>query len=279
MTKSLFITGTDTHCGKTTVSCLILKGLQSKGLLTFGFKPIASGAQPASASLDLEPTAVGRPNMTTELGLKNSAMVNDDALCLSQASSQRLPYQRTNPYCFMPPIAPHIAAQQAGLRVSIKMLRQDFSTFKSSVASHNQQGQLPAIIVVEGAGGWAVPLNESELISDFAVVETIPVILVVAMQLGCINHALLTAQAIAAQGGVLVGWVANQVTATRMASYDETLAYLRRHITAPLVAEVPYLALPAQRSQWQLPTQALQKLLIATDCNRNPQLKQIYADA
>ena len=274
MLKTLFVTGTDTDCGKTTTSHLILQGLQRKGLLTFGFKPVASGAHAVHETLAPAFTSDGLTD-TADCAPPPARLVNEDALCLRQASSIRLPYVLINPYCFLPPIAPHIAAEYAGQRISVAQLRDKFGAFKRAVKEHTQDQD--AVIVVEGAGGWAVPLNESASIADLAVAEAMPVVLVVAMKLGCINHALLTAQAIAAQGGVLVGWVANQVTAKQMAYHAETLAHLGERICAPLLAEVPYLV-SEQRTQWNLPPYAVQQLLTAIDCNQNYRPHRTYAN-
>lgn len=252
MMKCVFITGIDTDCGKTFISQLIIKGLHSKELLTLGFKPVASGAQRVKGNL-----------------------VNDDALKLVQASSLKAPYSLTNPYCFAPAIAPHVAAQQAGCEIQIADLRAHLSALGEWAS--NQTGENP-IIVVEGAGGWAVPLSQTQTLSELALAERMPIILVVAMKLGCINHAMLSAQVIQAQGGQLLGWIANQTTHTEMANYADTLAYLTEHLGCPMLAEVPFIADPNERDKWQLPNHTVERIATAIGCNLNSPATDTYAN-
>lgn len=253
MMKCIFITGTDTDSGKTLASALIINSLHSKGLLTLGFKPIASGAQ-----------------------VVKGHSVNEDAIKLAQASSLKAPYSLTNPYCFAPAIAPHVAAQQAGCQIQIADIRAHLNALDEWAS--NQTGENP-IIVVEGAGGWAVPLSQTQTLSELALTERMPIILVVAMKLGCINHAMLSAQVIQAQGGQLIGWIANQTTRTEMANYADSLAYLTEHLGCPLLAEVPFIVDPDERDKWQLPNHTVERIATAIGCNLNSPATDTYANA
>jgi dethiobiotin synthetase len=177
MTLKLFITGTDTGIGKTYVALRLLQAFNSLGYKTIGIKPVASGA-----------THVG-----TELH-------NDDAMRLLQASSYSLSYKNINPFVFEKPIAPHIAANQLGVRLTVKSIKAKLRYALTRTAD---------VFIIEGAGGWLVPLNEKESISDLAIALRVPILLVVGIRLGCINHALLTVKAIEDSGAELLGWVAN----------------------------------------------------------------------
>jgi dethiobiotin synthetase len=210
MRRGFFITGTDTDVGKTFVAAALLTKAGQQGLRTSAFKPVAAGAEPTPA------------------GLRNS-----DALTLLAAMNQNLSYERVNPFCFAPAIAPHIAAAEAGVPL-------DISTLQSKMALFNQVNA--DFSLVEGAGGWLVPLNSEQTFADFAVALGWPVILVVAMRLGCINHALLSAQAIAESGLPLAGWVANQVQPEPMARHRQNIDTLRTALPAPLLGELPHFA-------------------------------------
>lgn len=177
MTKYYFITGTDTGIGKTTAGINLLKKFNEQGLSTIGLKPLASGC-----------------NMTTE-GLRN-----DDALQLQQNASIYLPYKQVNPIAFLPPIAPHIAAQQMNIALSSKMLLE---------ACENSFAISSDICLIEGAGGWYTPLNENETYADWVKLLNIDVILVVGIRLGCFNHAILTYRAIKNDRINCIGWIAN----------------------------------------------------------------------
>jgi dethiobiotin synthetase len=206
--KTFFVTGTDTDAGKTTVSAGLLEKANQQGLRCFGLKPVAAGCD------------------DTPEGLRN-----DDALRHLAASNVALDYAEVNPITLAPPIAPHIAAEQEGRRLSAERI------------SGLVRGSLfhPAdFVLVEGAGGWRVPLNNRETFADVAKQLQVPVILVVGMKLGCINHALLTAEAIVRDGCTLVGWVANQVDPD-MACFDENLATLKNAFRAPLLGVVSHL--------------------------------------
>ena len=207
MTRGFFITGTDTGVGKTWVTLGLLNALAAVGYRTAAMKPVASGV------------------IETPHGLRN-----EDALLLQQHASVPLTYDVVNPYLFVPPIAPHLAAQRAGRRIEIAHIKKVFDEIAAQADC----------VVVEGAGGWCVPLNEHETIADLAVALGLPVVLVVGMRLGCLNHALLTCESIARCGAPLAGWVANTVT-PEFAEIEENIAALEERITAPLIGVVPYL--------------------------------------
>ncbi|HAI24084.1 MAG: dethiobiotin synthase [Pseudomonadota bacterium] len=192
-----FITGTDTEVGKTWVSCRLLERAREAGLSCYGLKPIAAGC---------EETADG--------------LRNEDALNLMAASSLTLPYELVNPVALKAAIAPHIAARQEGRRISLSQLA---GYVRGALSSH------PAdLVLVEGAGGWRVPLNDREMLSALAVELNLPVIQVVGMKLGCISHALLTAEAIQADGLRYTGTVANCFG--EMDVREENLITLRQHL-------------------------------------------------
>lgn len=209
--NSFFITGTDTDAGKTVISAGLLAAANAKGMRSLGLKPIAAGC---------EKTAEG--------------LRNDDALQLQAAASIQLPYEQVNPIAFEPPIAPHIAAMQEK-----RMLSAD----RISAMCKGALMQPADFAVVEGAGGWRVPLSHRETFAHIAKQLNLPVILVVGMKLGCINHALLTAEAVARDGLKLAGWVANRVDPD-MACYDENAATIEMMLRAPLLGEVPHLNEP-----------------------------------
>lgn len=192
-----FITGTDTEVGKTWVSCRLLERARAAGLRCYGLKPIAAGCE------------------ATDDGWRN-----DDALQLMAASSLTLPYEVVNPVALKAAIAPHIAAQQEGRRITLAQLA---GYVRGALTSH------PAdLVLVEGAGGWRVPLNAREMLSGLARALNLPVIQVVGMRLGCLNHALLTADAIRADGLTYTGTVANCFGA--MPVQDDNLRTLREHL-------------------------------------------------
>ncbi len=201
--RSLFVTGTDTGVGKTVVACTVLRQLAADGQRAMGFKPVASGCE------------------TTPHGLRN-----DDALALQAASGLSAAYEQINPYAFAPPIAPHLAAAAVGQTVRISVLDQ----------AHAALVARADWVIVEGAGGWAVPLNDDLSFGGWVAQRDWPVLLVVGMRLGCINHAMLSVEAISRRAR-LVGWVANGL-AERMDAYDETLACLKRQIAVPFWGEI-----------------------------------------
>ena len=210
MTPAYFITGTDTDAGKTTISVGLLCAAKQHHLSTLAMKPVASGCE------------------MTEQGLRNS-----DALALIAQSTIKLPYAQINPYTFAPAIAPHIAADEAGVELSVDDLYQAAQRILQEQADFT---------LIEGAVGWRVPISNTELLSDFAIALNVPVILVVGVKLGCINHALLTVEAIRNDGLELAGWVAN-IIAPDCARLAENIEYLKQHIAAPCLAEVPHLTI------------------------------------
>lgn len=208
MSKSYFITGTGTDVGKTLVASGLLAAASQQGLSTVGMKPVAAGC-----------------DVTSE-GLRNN-----DALQLLAQSSLNVSYEQINPVALEPAVAPHIAAAKAGRRLSADRLAGFYRGLMM---------QRPDFSVVEGAGGWRVPLNQRETFADLAKMIQLPVVLVVSMELGCINHALLTVEAIQRDGLTLAGWVANQVV-SGMGSYQENLETLQHWIPCPMIAEIPFL--------------------------------------
>ena len=206
MLPSIFITGTDTGVGKTLISCALLQALAAQELKVIGMKPVASGSE-----------------QTTE-GLRNT-----DALALQQAANVAADYSLINPYCFAPAIAPHLAARQAGVSIELPVL----------LSAYQQLQQRAEVVVVEGAGGFLTPINAQQSLADLAQQLAIPIILVVGMRLGCINHALLTVEAIQARGLRLAGWVANSL-APNMPHFAENLSSLQQAIDAPCLSVVPW---------------------------------------
>lgn len=209
MAKTYFVTGTDTDAGKTFVSCALLHRARMDGFETLALKPIASGCE------------------ATDDGLRN-----DDALKLQSAMTVDLDYEQVNPVAFEPAIAPHIAAARAGKNMQISRL-----AGYCRGAMFNKSD----LCLIEGAGGWRVPVNDREFLSGLPKELGVGVIVVVAMKLGCINHALLTFDAIESDGLRVAGWVANRID-ENMACYEENLATLKRHVNAPLLGEVPFVS-------------------------------------
>ena len=207
MRQAYFITGTDTGVGKTSVAVALLQASAKRGLSTAAVKPVAAGCE-----------------LTTE-GLRN-----DDALFLQQACTVALTYEQINPFALAPAIAPHFAAAREGLRLDAKGL-----------AAHSQSVlDLKAdLTVIEGAGGWRVPLNDTETFADIAKRLKVPVILVVDIKLGCLNHALLSAEAIRADGLALAGWVANQASGANEC-HAEMLGDLKSRLACPLLGDLPH---------------------------------------
>lgn len=209
--KRFFITGTDTEIGKTTIAAAILHRAHTTGLSTAAVKPVAAGCE------------------TTSDGLRN-----DDALALLAECRPALDYAQVNPVALEAAIAPHIAADEAGVALRSEALAE---------ACERVFALQRDLTLVEGAGGWLVPLNSEQTLADLAKTLKAPVILVVGMRLGCINHALLTAQAIARDGLELAGWVANRVD-PEMSRPDENLATLQALLPAPCLGVVPHLEHP-----------------------------------
>ena len=204
---SFFITGTDTSIGKTTVACALFQAANGQGLTTLGIKPIASGCE------------------QTPDGLRNS-----DALLLQQYSSLKLPYQEVNPITLLEPLSPHLAAKQAGRRLTMNQL----VGYTRATLTHR-----PQFCVVEGAGGWRVPINDREMLSSLPKELNLPVILVVGMRLGCLNHALLSAEEIIKDGLRLAGWVANSID-PQMLAFEDNVATLSHILRAPCLGVLPH---------------------------------------
>jgi dethiobiotin synthetase len=199
-----FVSGTDTGVGKTLISCALLYGFAARGKRVIGMKPVAAGC--------------------------NDGGQNEDALQLRAASNVTANYEQINPYCFTPAIAPHIAAHRAGVTIDISVIAK----------AYKELAENAELVIVEGAGGLLVPLDAQRDCAGLAKELALPVILVVGMRLGCLNHALLTVEAIAARGLTLSGWVANVVDAG-MEFIEENVAALQQRIAAPLLGVVPYL--------------------------------------
>lgn len=207
--QSFFVTGTDTDVGKSAVTAGFLSLAAGAGLRTLAIKPVASGCD------------------ETPDGLRNA-----DALHLQSAMTEALSYEQVNPVALRPAIAPHVAASEAGVSLSAGRL----AGFCRGVMM--RPGDL---VLVEGAGGWRVPLNERETYADLPRAMEMPVILVVGLKLGCINHALLSAEAIRRDGLTLAGWVGNQCTHQSMVLEEQTMAYLRSQMPAPCLGHVPWI--------------------------------------
>lgn len=213
--QSYFVTGTDTDVGKTVASVLLLKSLNTFGGRTLGIKPISAGCE-----------------------MTNDGLRNEDALKLQEASNIKVDYQIINPIAYKPFIAPHIAAAQEDEHLALSQLQ---DCLNKAISLH------PQWLLVEGAGGWRLPLNNKGLFySEFAQQNRLKVILVVGMKLGCLNHAVLSHEAIVNDGAECVGWVANQLSAN-MPNYQDNMASLRSLLPCPQLAEIPYQSEPIDR--------------------------------
>ena len=205
MSRGIFITGTDTGVGKTLVSCALIHSFVSRGLKVVGMKPVASGSE------------------QTPEGLRNA-----DALAMQSTANVTAEYGLINPYCFAPAIAPHLAARQAGQEIGLSRLR----------SAYQQLEKLADVVVVEGAGGWRVPSEPVGYLSDFPEALRLDVILVVGLRLGCLNHALLSAQAIQSGPCRLAGWVGNHVEAI-FPEADANIATLQQRLEVPCLGIIP----------------------------------------
>ena len=202
--KRFYITGTDTEIGKTRVSCQILRALQSQGISTSAYKPVSAGAELIAGQLQ-----------------------NEDALALMAASSTSQTYTDVNPWCFAEAVAPHFLATEAGVKIEPQRMANIITKNPTDIA------------VIEGVGGWLAPLDADTTQADMARATDARIILVVGMRLGCINHALLSAERIQSDGLVLSGWVANQVDA-QMSRYQDNIETLANLISAPMIAKVDW---------------------------------------
>jgi dethiobiotin synthetase len=208
--EGLFVTGTDTGIGKTLSSCTLLHALRARGLRAVGMKPLASGCE------------------TTPEGLRN-----EDALALQAASDPRPAYDDVNPYALPAPLAPEIAAREAGIAVELAPM----------LAAHARLAAQADVVVVEGVGGWAAPMAPSLMQADLVRALDVPVVLVVGLRLGCLNHAMLSARAIAADGCRLAGWIGSGVDPA-MLRIDENRALLAARLPAPCLGWLPWQAAP-----------------------------------
>jgi len=212
---SYFVTGTDTGVGKTLVSAGLLHTLARQHRRVVGMKAVAAGG----------------------LMMVDGVFVNDDVLALRAASTCRVPAELDNPVLLREPVSPHLAARYEGVDIDIAHI----------VRCHKLLLTLADAVVVEGAGGFLVPLSSTTTGADLAQALNLPVLLVVGLQLGCLNHALLTAEAIAARGLKLVGWVANHIDPLMLAQ-AENIAFLQQRLAAPLLGVVPHQSAPDARS-------------------------------
>jgi dethiobiotin synthetase len=212
--NAFFITGTDTGVGKTFVSCALLQALARRHPRVVGMKPVAAGLVPTPDGWDSE-----------------------DAIALRSASTVRVPPALDNPVRLPDPLSPHLAAERAGTRIDIHHL----------VACQRELAKRADAMVVEGAGGFLVPLTPEHTGADLAQALGLPVLLVVGLRLGCLNHALLSAEAIRARGLPLAGWVANRID-PGMAAADDNIAFLRQRLGAPLLADIAHSAAPDFRT-------------------------------
>jgi len=202
--KRWFITGTDTEIGKTYVASTLIRQLADQGYRVAGMKPVASGCEKTSAGLR-----------------------NDDALSLMAAASVLVPYEVVNPYAFEPAIAPHIAAEEAGQLIDVDKISALAQTIEADY------------LIIEGVGGWCVPLGNGSLLAELAKATADEIIIVVGMRLGCINHALLTAAQIERDGIPIKGWIANHVDKD-MQAQSENLKTLQALMRNPLLGVLPW---------------------------------------
>ena len=209
-----FVTGTDTGAGKTLVACALLAGFAGRGMKAVGMKPVACGVEPGAGGL-----------------------VNDDVERLIGASNVAAPREHVNPYCFEPPIAPHIAARQAGVTIAFDRIEQSFHALSA----------LAEVVVVEGVGGFHVPLGPGTDSTQLAARLALPVVMVVGMRLGCLNHALLTERAVAGSGLKLAGWIANHID-PQMPAADDNVRALEERIGAPRIARISFAQVPDTRA-------------------------------
>jgi len=210
VTKGYFVTGTDTGVGKTVIACALIHAMVVAGFKAVGMKPVAAGAEAGADGL-----------------------VQDDVERLTRASNVVAPRELVNPYCFRMPIAPHIAAAQESVVIDLARIERNFRALAG----------LADAVVVEGVGGFRVPLGPGTDTAQLAGRLGLPLILVVGMRLGCLNHALLTADAIAYQGLRLAGWIANHVDPD-MTAADENVEALAARLPARLIARVRFMPEP-----------------------------------
>ncbi|MDB5881193.1 MAG: bioD [Ramlibacter sp.] len=209
-----FVTGTDTGVGKTLVSAALLHALALRYPRVVGMKPVAAGA------IEVDGVATC-----------------EDVLALRSASTVAVPPELDNPVLLPEPLSPHIAADRAGVRIDIAEIARRYQALREHADA----------VVVEGAGGFHVPLSLTETGADLAQRLGLPVLLVVGLRLGCLNHAALTADAIRARGLVLAGWIANRIDPS-MQAQQENIAWLAQRLAAPMLADIPYSVAPDVRA-------------------------------
>jgi dethiobiotin synthetase len=212
MARGIFVAGTDTGVGKTRLVAGLLRALQNADWLTIGMKPVATG--------------------TTST---NGVMINEDVASIVANSSRNsisdTPIRDINPFCFDPPVSPHIAAEQSGIYIDIDLI----------VTAYERLARRHDAVIVEGTGGWMAPIGPRTTMADIATALELPVVLVVGLRLGCLSHALLTADAIEHAGATLIGWVGNIIDPS-MQALSENLDTLKQRLSAPplgLLARTP----------------------------------------
>lgn len=226
-TNCYFVTGTDTDAGKSYVSSMLLQGFKALGISALGVKPIAAGVDGQGC--------------------------NSDALLLQRHSSIALPYDVINPICYMAPVAPHLAAQLDQRPIDEALLNKSLASWQ----------QLPVQqLLIEGAGGWLLPISKARYLADWVAEQQLPVILIVGMKLGCLNHAMLTVREIARSGCKLAGWVANCIDPD-MALSEQNIADLQQRITAPCLGVVSF----NPENQQQLGMRLVVELINTSGCN------------
>lgn len=207
MTRGFFITGTDTGVGKTRFTVVMMNALKAQAFTVAGMKPVATGAFN-----------------------RNGRLINEDAMLISKNCSKPTAYELINPIVFAPPIAPHIAAKQIKQTIDLEIIKNAYLQLEEN---NN-------MVVVEGIGGWRVPFSEKTSTVDLVRLLNLPVILVVGIRLGCLNHALLTAEALRADGMILSGWVSNQIDKDYLFK-QETIDTLKKRLVCPHIADLPYM--------------------------------------
>ncbi len=210
MARGFLITGTDTGVGKTLIACALLHAFARADRRVIGMKPVAAGATRTAAGLS-----------------------NEDVVQLRAASNVEAPLELVNPYCFEPPIAPHLAAAQAGIEVELDAIARAYAALAARAE----------VVIVEGVGGWRAPLNAMQDGADLAARLGLPIILVVGIRLGCFNHALLTAHAVEERGLVCAGWIANRID-RQMPEAARNVSALEQRLSAPLLGDIGYAASP-----------------------------------
>lgn len=212
MSKTFFVTGTDTDVGKTTSTLALLQAAAARGLKAVAFKPVAAGCE-----------------------IMEEGLCNQDVLFLQKHSTLPLNYEQVVGYSFEPFSSPHIAAEESGVTIKLDVLSDGLSRLQKATNAD--------IIFVEGAGGWRVPIGNGHFLSDWVKYENLPVIMVVGARLGCINHALLTYEAIHRDMLPVAGWCMNRINPA-MSHYQANLETLKSLIPSPYLGEIPYINKP-----------------------------------